>query len=104
MLLSARPKAWVREGVYLCTQYGYFGFSVTGMALANRILDRTQCQFGCNRPTSYKPSSVTGEREVSFAPYVWTASELPVIGSLYWYNRCHSGVQESLRATFFVQI
>ena len=45
---------------YLCTKYGYFGFSTTGMALANRISDRTQCQFGCNRPTSYQPSSETG--------------------------------------------
>jgi hypothetical protein len=61
----------------------------------------------------------------SFAPYIWTGSKSPVvrglclcrisldsdtpvqIGSLYWYSRCNSGVQEgdgSLRATFFVQI
>ena len=63
--------------------------------------------------------------QVSFAPYIWTGSESPVvccpclchisldsdtpvqISSLYWYNHYHSGIPEgdgSLHASFFIQI
>ena len=89
-------------------------FSITGMAFANRVFDRTQCQFGCNRPTSYKPSSETGSTfglgrnrqwyvVYVYVVFLWTLTLLYRSAP----NRCHSGVQEgdgSLRAAFFGQI
>ncbi|KIK05719.1 hypothetical protein K443DRAFT_3719 [Laccaria amethystina LaAM-08-1] len=88
-----KPGLGKSGGVYLCTKHGYFGFSITGMALANRILGRTQCQFGCNRPISYEPHLRRVGREImiikpampsanwnhdSFAPYIRTGSKPPV--------------------------
>ena len=38
---EAESRGWGSRVAYTCTKYRYYGFSIMGMALANRILDRT---------------------------------------------------------------